>query len=130
MITYDIVPFFCFFSHAHNHTQKKDFVWIILKDWTYFFKTRHLVIRLHSNTCTKDYDHSPTLICTRGVFNYQVMTGGVHVYPILVCWIMSLWIQKIQIMPKTNYVCESKYTLFSMLLWPMPLAQMWTWPRW
>jgi hypothetical protein len=48
-----------------------------------FFKTGCSIIGLHSNTCTKDYDHSLMLVCTRGVFGYWVMTGGgAHVYVI------------------------------------------------
>jgi hypothetical protein len=48
---------------------------------TYFFKIGHLVIRLHSNTCIKDYNHSLKLVYTRGVFSYRVITSGGYVYP-------------------------------------------------
>jgi len=68
------------FSHAHNHTQKSKFVWFMWKDQTYFLKTGHSILGLHSNTCSKGCDHSLALICTRGVFGYQVMTSGGHVY--------------------------------------------------
>jgi hypothetical protein len=45
-----------------------------------FFGERDSVIGLHSNTCSKDCDHSLVLACTGRVLSYQVMTGGGHVY--------------------------------------------------
>jgi hypothetical protein len=57
---------------------KKTFVWFIWKDQTYFFKTNCSIIMLHSNTYTKDYNHSLVLVYTRGVSSYQVMINGGH----------------------------------------------------
>jgi hypothetical protein len=68
------------FSHAHNGTIFFSFC-LYGKINHVFLKTGHLVIGLHSIACTKDCDHSLALVCTRGMFGYQVMTGGGHVYP-------------------------------------------------
>jgi hypothetical protein len=82
MTTYDIMPF-CFvivFSNAHNHTQEKR---LYEKMRTYFFQDRALghMVAFKCLHKLKDYDHSPALVCTRGVFGYRVMTSGGHVYP-------------------------------------------------
>ncbi len=69
------------FSYAHNYTHQKKFVWIVWKDQTYLFKTGCFIIGLYSNTCTKDCDHSPALVCPKQVFGHRVMFGGGHVYP-------------------------------------------------
>jgi hypothetical protein len=53
------------------------------KNLTNFRKTGHFVIGLHSNAYTKDYDHSLMLVSIGRVFDYQMMTNGGHVYPIL-----------------------------------------------
>ncbi len=72
MTTYDIVLFLMLllFPMPITTQKKRDFIWIIWKDWTYFFKTGCSIIGFHSTTCTKDFVHSPALVCTRGVFGY------------------------------------------------------------
>jgi len=47
------------------------------------FKIECLVIRLHSNICSKDYNHSLALVYRGKVFDYKMMTNGEHVYPVL-----------------------------------------------
>jgi hypothetical protein len=82
MITYDIVPFFLLLLFPMPiTTRKKKILFGLYEKINIFLKTGHLIIGLHSNACSKDSEHSQALVCTRGVFSYQVMTSGGHVYP-------------------------------------------------
>jgi hypothetical protein len=51
---------------------------IFFQDWVFGHRVAFIQM-----LARKDCDHSPVLVCTRGVFDHRVMFGGGHVYPTL-----------------------------------------------
>jgi hypothetical protein len=87
---------YCFFPYSKLHTRTRcslDY----MKRLNIFFKDRvfgHRVTFIQV-LARKDCDHSPALVCTRGV-----MFGGGHVYPTL----QNFW----QVLTTAKWICSWK----------------------